>query len=410
MAAALNGVLVGNRYEICERIAVGGMAAVYRGWDRLGTRPVAVKAVRDVSEMRSKDVDRFRREGRIARGLHCPQIVEVYDFVEEDDDCFLVMELVEGVNLKERVVRDGPLPPVEALRVAAAICRALTCAHDAGFIHRDVKPQNVLLAEGGEIKLTDFGIAHISDSTNYTTSGIVLGTADYISPEQAQGLALSPASDLYSLGVVLFEMLTGALPFQGSSVVAVAMLHTTKSPPPLRMLNPALPHRLERLVRRALAKKPDQRFRSAAEMERVLLREADVLRQKSSPEPTPDDVDLTRVLQGRELLALRVASAAKDEIAAMDTVVTPMPSASRDWKSSALNGQFGPPDDPWQWSESWRDDASVPPDIVDAYRFTEAGISFDASPRSGVALSRRTALVLLACAVILVVLLLTRLL
>jgi serine/threonine protein kinase len=405
MAAALNGVLVDNRYEVCERIAVGGMAAVYRGWDRVAQRPVAVKVLRDVSEMRPKDADRFRREGRIASELHCPQIVEVYDFVEEDDGCFLVMELVEGANLKERVVRDGPLPPVEALTIAAAICRALTCAHDAGFIHRDIKPQNVLLAEGGEIKLTDFGIAHISDSTNFTTSGIILGTADYISPEQAQGLALSPATDLYSLGVVLFEMLTGALPFQGSGVVAVAMLHTTKSPPPLRMLNPALPHRLERLVRRALAKKPQQRFHSAAEMERVLLREAAVLRQQSVP--SRGDAELTRVLQGRELHAQPAAIADKGDIAAIVTNVTP---AAQGWNVSSPNGQFGPPDDPWHSSASLRDDASVPPDIVDAYLFTQANGSSDASPTSGIALSRRTALVLLACAVILVVLLLSRLL
>ena len=327
MAAALNGTLVGQRYEIGERIATGGMASVYRGWDRVENRAIAIKVVRGVSEMRPKDVDRFRREARISRNLQCSQIVQVYDFIEEDDGCYLVMELVEGINLKERVTRDGPVPPVEALLIAAQVCRALDCAHNAGFIHRDIKPQNILLAENGEVKLTDFGIAHVSDSTSFTTSGIVLGTADYISPEQAQGLSLTPATDLYSLGVVLFEMLTGVLPFQGPSVVAVAMLHTTKSPPALRMLNSTLPHRLERLVRRALAKKPDQRFRSATEMERVLLREADALHQRPTLDHRSTDPEMTRVLKGRELQALRDAAAAKEDLIAMDTVASPAPTA-----------------------------------------------------------------------------------
>jgi serine/threonine protein kinase len=308
------------------------------------------------------------------------------------------------------VIREGAIPPVEALEIAAQICRALTSAHASGFIHRDIKPQNVLLAAAGGIKLTDFGIARISESTSFTTSGIVLGTADYISPEQAQGLSLTPSTDLYALGVVLFEMLTGVLPFQGPSVVAVAMLHTTKAPPSLRMLNPALPHRLERLVRRALAKKPEQRFRSAAEMGRVLLHEADILR-KSSPEQAPQDAEMTRVLKGRELRALSMEPAATEDVSTMDTVVTPMPPSRGpdlpNWNTSLPNGDFGPPEDPWG-TETVARDASLPSDIVDAYLFTEANVQVSvARPRT--ALSNRTALVLLVCAVILLLLLLPRL-
>ncbi len=409
MATALSGAIVGKRYEIGERIASGGMAAVYRGWDRLGERPIAVKALREVSELRTKEVDRFRREARIASELQCPQVVQVYDFIEEDDCCFLVMELVEGANLKQRVVRDGPVEPVAALRIAAQVCRALSCAHAAGFIHRDIKPQNVLLAANGEIKLTDFGIARVSESTSFTTSGIVLGTADYISPEQAQGFALTPATDLYALGVVLFEMLTGTLPFPGPSVVAVAMLHTTKAPPPLRMLNPALPHRLERLVRRSMAKDPAQRFRSAAEMERVLLREADLLSQKGAASAGAHAAEQTRVQSRRDLLVRDHSEAHAADIADVNTQLLHVTPVLTDWDESSPNGRFGPPEDPWPAEASLREGASLPSDIVNAYLYTDADIAVTPT-RGDVDLSLRTTLVLLLCAAILVALILPRLL
>src|SRR5262249_23107856 len=221
MTSALDGVIVGNRYEVQQHLARGGMATVFRGWDRLVDRPVAVKVLRAHDEANPTNLERFRREALALSTLHCPQIVTVYDFLEEEDCSYLIMELVEGVNLKRHLVEHGPLPPVEALLLAAQVCQALECAHGYGFIHRDIKPQNILLAASGGVKLTDFGIVHIAECTTLTGHGMVLGTADYIAPEQVQGLPLTPASDLYSLGIVLFEMLVGALPFTGTSIIAV---------------------------------------------------------------------------------------------------------------------------------------------------------------------------------------------
>jgi len=266
MAIALDGITIGKRYEIQQHLATGGMATVFRGWDHLGDRPVAIKVLRALDEADAIDLARFRREAQVLASLHCPQIVRVCDFIEEDGRYYLILELVEGITLKEHQARRGRLPAVEALLLAAEVCQALECAHQHGFIHRDIKPQNILLAASGEVKLTDFGIVHVAGSTSLTVSGMVLGTADYLSPEQAQGLPLAPASDLYSLGIVLFEMLTGTLPFTGSSVTAVAMQHAAEPAPSLRARNASVPMRVERLVRRALAKKPEQRFLSAREM------------------------------------------------------------------------------------------------------------------------------------------------
>lgn len=270
MWTVLEGQMVGMRYEIRRHIATGGMAAVFQGWDHRLNRPVAIKVLRRLDDATTTDVGRFRREAHAAAALDCQQVVKVYDFVEEQGCAYLVLEYVDGGTLKEAIAKRGPLPPVEALAIAAEICRGLQCAHERGFIHRDVKPQNVLLANDGEVKLTDFGIVRLGEGADFTSSGMVLGTADYISPEQAQGLALTPATDIYSLGVALFEMLTGALPFDGTTVIAVAMAHATKPVPSVRQLNPEVPPRVERLVRRALAKQPDRRFRSAAEMELAL--------------------------------------------------------------------------------------------------------------------------------------------
>jgi serine/threonine-protein kinase len=282
MVKAVEGITVGRRYEVQRHLATGGMATVFRGWDHRYERPVAIKMLRALDEANPADLLRFRREARVLSALHCPQIVEVCDFTEEDGCLYLIMELVEGVTLKEHLARHGPLPAVEALLLAAEICRALECAHVEGFIHRDIKPQNVLLAESGEVKLTDFGIVHIAGSASLTASGMVLGTADYLSPEQAQGLALTPASDLYSLGIVLFEMLTHSLPFAGTSVAAVALKHAQDPVPSLRARNPGVPMRVERLVRRALAKKPQQRFRSAREMEAALRGAAALLQSREA--------------------------------------------------------------------------------------------------------------------------------
>jgi serine/threonine protein kinase len=267
----LEGLTIAGRYELRSHLATGGMAAVFRGWDHRMERPVAVKLLRDGNGVvGDADLERFRREARAVAALRSPHIVEVYDFITDDERNYLIMELVDGLNLKQRIWHTGPLPVDEALTYAIHVCRALTQTHAHGYIHRDIKPQNILLPPSGVTKLTDFGIVHVGGGPSLTASGLVLGTADYIAPEQAQGLALGPTSDLYSLGVVLFEMLTATVPFTGSSATAVAVRHTTDPLPSLRSRNPNVPPLIERIVRRATTKDAAQRFASACQMEAAL--------------------------------------------------------------------------------------------------------------------------------------------
>lgn len=266
MWTALEGVMVGGRYELSAHLASGGMATVFRGWDHRLRRPVAIKTLQGLDSAGAQDVERFRREARAAAALASPHIVEVYDFFSDEGCYYLVMELVEGVDLKRYLRQHGPLPVREALAIAAQICLALEESHAQGFIHRDIKPQNILLDAAGTAKLADFGIVQIPGARQCTSGGMVMGTADYVSPEQAQGLPLTPATDLYSLGVVLYEMLTGVPLFTGRTPVAVAMRHASTPPPSLRKRNPAIPPVVERLVLRALAKDPLRRYPSARAM------------------------------------------------------------------------------------------------------------------------------------------------
>lgn len=266
MWTALEGVTVASRYELRAHLATGGMAAVFRGWDHRLCRPVAVKVLHQLEGAGDSAIERFRREARSTAASQSPYIVEVYDFFRDDGCYYLVMELVEGINLKEHLALHGPLAPEVAFPIAIQVCHALQAAHAQGFIHRDIKPQNILLDSSGQAKLADFGIVHIPRASSFTTSGMVLGTADYISPEQAQGEPLAPTTDIYSLGVVLYEMLTALLPFTGTTPVAVALQHAEAPVPPLRSIRPELPPSVERVVMRALAKEPTRRYPSARAM------------------------------------------------------------------------------------------------------------------------------------------------
>lgn len=292
--ATLEGVIVGGRYELRAHLATGGMAAVFRGWDYRLKRPVAIKVLRRLESAEPVDVERFRREACATAALHSPNIVEVYDFFEDQGCYYLVMELVGGVTLKQRITADAPLDPYEALKIAAQVCSGLEAAHAAGFVHRDIKPQNILLGTDGSVKLADFGIVHVPWAPGFTTGGIVLGTADYISPEQAQGLPLGPTTDLYSLGVVLYEALTGALPFIATTPVAVAMRHAAEPVVPPRRLNPHIPRDVERVVLRAMRKDPAERYPSAATMAAVLRHVLDI----SPPHPTTSALPSVREKDG----------------------------------------------------------------------------------------------------------------
>jgi serine/threonine protein kinase len=275
------GALIAGRYEIREHIATGGMASVFKTWDHRVERIVAIKILRSLDKNDARAVERFRREARAAAALAHPNAVTIYDFVEESGQYFLVMEYIHGPTLKQLVGQRRQLQPREAIEIAVQVCSVLQVAHARGFIHRDIKPQNIMLTwsgggngnlgDGGAwVKLTDFGIVRVAEDAGLTNSGIVLGTADYLSPEQARGETLTASSDLYSLGVVMFEMLTGRPPFVGPTAVSIAMQHASTNPPSLRQFNPAIPPALEQLVLRTLQKEPEDRFSSAAEMQQAL--------------------------------------------------------------------------------------------------------------------------------------------
>ncbi|HEY2776649.1 MAG TPA: protein kinase [Gaiellaceae bacterium] len=255
------GDVLADRYELEELVGTGGMSSVYRAHDRLLDRKVALKILHSHYSRDEDYVERFRREARSVASLSHPNIVTVIDRGEHDDRQFIVFEYVEGENLKRLIERRGPAPEPNALELGIEIARGLAFAHQQGLIHRDVKPQNVLLNGDGRAKVTDFGIARSLDVQHgMTQTGTVLGTSDYIAPEQAQGQRVDEHSDVYSLGVVLYELLTSEVPFPGENFVAVAMRHINEEPPSVLDKRPDVSPRLDAAVRRAMAKRPEDRF------------------------------------------------------------------------------------------------------------------------------------------------------
>lgn len=262
--------ILNNRYELEQKVGEGGMARVYRARDLRLHRRVAVKVLHQHYAADAGFLQRFHHEAQAAANLHHPAIVDVYDVGQDDGVHYIVMEYVEGSDLKSIILRNGPLSVEQAIPIAVAVAEGLDAAHRQGMVHRDVKPQNIIVGPNGQVKITDFGIAKSNLSTAMTETGVTFGTADYISPEQAQGFPATPRSDVYSLGVTLYEMLTGRLPFSGDSSIAVAMQHVSVDPPPPRMYNPRISTQLEALVLRALAKRPEDRPESAREFARLL--------------------------------------------------------------------------------------------------------------------------------------------
>jgi beta-lactam-binding protein with PASTA domain/predicted Ser/Thr protein kinase len=253
---------LGGRYDLEAQIGGGGMAVVYRAVDRLLGRTVAIKMLRPQFAGDEEFVSRFRQEAKAAARLSHPNIVSVYDVGMSDGEYYIVMEYVDGPTLKEVIRERGPLPIPEVIDITEQICDALQHAHEHGIIHRDVKPHNILLTRSGRVKVTDFGIAKaITGSTiTYQTSTHVLGSVHYFSPEQARGSAANAKSDIYSLGVVMYEMLTGVLPFSGDSPVSVALKHLRERFVDPRELRPEIPQSVENIVLRCLAKSPDHRY------------------------------------------------------------------------------------------------------------------------------------------------------
>ncbi|HHW43609.1 MAG TPA: Stk1 family PASTA domain-containing Ser/Thr kinase, partial [Desulfotomaculum sp.] len=260
------GKQLGNRYEILEQLGGGGMAIVYKGRDTFLNRLVTIKMLRPEFSSDQDFTRRFRREAQAVASLSHPHIVSIYDVGQEEGVQYLVMEYVDGEDLKTLIRREGALDAERAVQIALQVLEALEHAHENNIVHRDIKPHNILLTKSGRAKLTDFGIAREATAATVTQTDTIVGSVHYLSPEQARGEVAGPKSDIYSLGVVLYEMLTGTVPFAGDSPISVAIKHIQEEPEPPSRRNPAIPPALEQVVLRALAKNPGQRFASAREM------------------------------------------------------------------------------------------------------------------------------------------------
>ncbi|HEY6799885.1 MAG TPA: serine/threonine-protein kinase, partial [Agromyces sp.] len=269
------GVTFGGRYELDSRIAIGGMGEVWEATDHVIGRTVAIKILKDEYMGDPGFLERFRAEARHAALVNHEGIASVFDYGEENGSAFLVMELVPGEALSTILERDGSLSTDKTLDVVAQTSAALQAAHAAGLVHRDIKPGNLLITPDGRVKITDFGIARIADQVPLTATGQVMGTVQYLSPEQASGHPASPATDTYSLGIVAYECLAGKRPFTGESQVAIAMAQINEQPPPLP---PTVAVPVQNLVMAMIAKKPEDRPASAAAVARAAtaLRRGDV--------------------------------------------------------------------------------------------------------------------------------------
>ncbi|HYY43601.1 MAG TPA: protein kinase [Actinomycetota bacterium] len=276
----VEGAILAGRYRLEERLAIGGMGAVWIGRDETLSRRVAVKLLREEYAHNPSFIERFRREARAAAALAHPNIAAVYDYGQDDGARFIVMELAAGRDLAQLLREEGALNPERAARIAIQILEALDHAHGAGVVHRDVKPGNVIVSDRDHVKVTDFGIARAAGEDTLTATGAFMGSAHYIAPEQAQGGPTTPRTDIYSAGVVLYEMLTGAPPFAGESPLQIAMRHATDEVPPPSRANSRVGPELDAIVARATAKDPEERYESAAKM-------AAAIRDSVSSAPAP---------------------------------------------------------------------------------------------------------------------------
>ena len=280
----LIGTLFDGRYQVLRKLGAGGMANVYLAEDQELGRRVAIKILNERHANDEQFVERFRREAKNAAAFSQENIVSIYDRGEAEGTYYIAMEYLDGRSLKELIVGNGPAPVNVAIGYARQILKALRFAHQKGIVHRDIKPHNVLVDSDGRVKVTDFGIAR-AGASQMTEAGSIVGTAQYLSPEQARGAAVDQRSDLYSLGIVLYELLTGTVPFSGDTPVEIAMKHLSQVPEPPSTMRPDIPHDLDLIVMRALAKNPDERYQSAEEMD------ADLERVAGGGPVTPETVE-----------------------------------------------------------------------------------------------------------------------
>jgi serine/threonine-protein kinase len=342
------GELIADRYELEELVGSGGMSSVYKAWDTLLERNVALKILHEHHLEDAEYVERFRREARTVAQLSHPNIVTVIDRGETEGRPFIVFEFIEGETLDQVIARRGALPVDEALEIAIAIARGLAFAHKHELVHRDVKPQNVLLNGDGEPKVTDFGIARSLDvKQGVTQTGTVLGTSNYIAPEQASGDRVSSQSDVYSLGVVLFELLTGGVPFDGQNFVTVALKHINEPAPSVLTRRGDVPPRVAEAVSRALAKDQRDRYASmdafAAELEACLHERVGDVDSGATVLRAPAPPRARRAVRARRLSSPGPLLVALLALAALALIVVAAVAVQRD--RSVLPGVSAPPRD-----------------------------------------------------------------
>lgn len=292
----LIGKRINDRYKIIEYIGGGGMANVYLARDMILERDVAVKVLRLDLANDDELIRRFHREAQSATSLVHPNIVNIYDVGEEDNIYYIVMEYVDGETLKQYIQNHFPIPIEKVIDITLQITSAISHAHQNNIIHRDIKPQNILIDKKGNVKITDFGIAVALTSTTITQTNSVLGTVHYISPEQARGGVATKKSDIYSLGIVLFELLTGRLPFSGESAVSIALKHLQTETPHPRSWNPSIPQSVENIILKATAKDPFYRYDDIEEFKADLLTCLDPSRINEPPFVLPVDEEATKII------------------------------------------------------------------------------------------------------------------
>ena len=268
----LNGMTLGGRYELLDIVGEGGMSKVYRARDNILDRIVAVKILKDEFAKDRGFVERFRSEALSVARISHPNIVNVFDVGAQDGTYYIVMEYVDGHTLKHLIREQGPLTVEKAVDIAVMICDGVHHAHEKGIIHRDIKPHNILITEQGIVKVADFGIAQAVSAGTITYGNNIIGSVHYFSPEQAKGEPVNRTADIYSIGCILFEMVTGSVPFNADSPITIALRHINEEPPSPRATNPEVPPALETIIHKAMAKQPGERFQTAQEMRNALLK------------------------------------------------------------------------------------------------------------------------------------------
>ncbi|CAH1207305.1 Serine/threonine-protein kinase PrkC [Paenibacillus plantiphilus] len=330
---------LGGRYEIITRIGGGGMALVYKAHDVLLNRNVAVKILRQQFVHDEEFIRRFRREAQSAAALSHPNVVSIYDVGQEEDTHYIVMEYVEGNNLNEIIQERAPLQTEEAVRISLQICDALEHAHHNQIIHRDIKPHNILIGKNGRVKVTDFGIARAVTSSTITQTGSVLGSVHYFSPEHAKGISTGEKSDIYSLGIVLYQMLTGQLPFLGESPISVALKHLQETFEEPRIVNSYIPQSVENVILKAMRKNQNERYASASEMLQDLetcLQPNRLNEPKITFNNDTSDLDETRIMPAiRGSIADTLAAA--PGAAVRNDAANAQPDQEERWDSSGLD-------------------------------------------------------------------------